>query len=407
MTVITHDDNNMLILLQVDIFSYGVMMVHVLSGRWPMPSEAVYVDPDNPDVLTAVSEFDRRKENIKMIREDNPLLSLIKRCLNNSPTHRPTSKDIRDQASAVAIEHLPSHANRIELLRRIRSLEKDKELLNEENKKLQEEKDDLIDERDTLMAQNKYLADDNDDLSHQLQTASLSTSFSHSTELEMLQSSVSDHRSDIAHLQGLLKLKEIELSEAERQHRDVVSGLEQQIREERSIIEQELKSHMHSTLRRHTSEKAVLEEEIEKLKEESRESRQSQFSALEDKHKQEVSRLERKYQLQLESKARELASKDDMLALKARTIESLGEQLKQTLATSNQRGGQVSRPLSTIHVNKLIITNASCEVKKTFSQVFGFQNVYTCRIHLTLYPGLSMFFNVREKCQEGRVIPVM
>lgn len=310
-----------------------------------MPSEAVHVDPDNPNILTAVSEFDRRKENIKVIREDNPLLSLIKGCLNNSPTHRPTSKDVRDQTIAVANEHLPSYANRIELLRKIGSLERDKELLNSQNRQLQEEKDDLICQRDTLIAQNESLVDDNDDLSHQLKTASLSTSFSHSTELEMLQSSVSDYGSQISHLQGLLELKEIELSEAERQHRDDVSELKQEIREERSILEQEHRSHMNSTLRRHTSEKEVLEEEIEKLKQESRERRESQFSTLEDKLKQEMSRLERKYQLQLESKARELASKDDLLASKSRTIESLGEQLKQTLATSNQRGGQVSRPL--------------------------------------------------------------
>ena len=340
-------------LLQVDIFSYGVMMVHVLSGKWPIPSQAVYADPDNPDVLTAVSEFDRRMENIKMIGKDNPLLSLIKRCLNNGPTHRPTSKDVHDQVSAVADEHLPSYTNRIELLKMIESLERDKEILSNENKQLQEDKDVLIDERDSLTAQNESLVDDYEDLSHQMQTASLSTSFSHSTELEMLQSSVSDCKSEIAHLKGLLELKEIEISEAERQHVDVVSGLEKQIQEERSVLEQEHHSHMHSTLRRHTSEKAALEDEIEKLKRESRESRESHFAALEDKHKLEMSRLERKYQLQLESKARELASKDDMLTSRARTIESLGEQLKQTLATSNQRGGQVSRSLLYIHISSL------------------------------------------------------
>ena len=332
-------------LLQVDIFSYGVMMVHVLSGKWPIPSQAVYADPDNPDVLTAVSEFDRRTENIKVIRKDNPLLSLIRRCLNNGPTHRPTSKDVHDQVSAVADEHVPSYANRIELLRTIRSLERDKEMLSNENKQLLEEKDVLIAERDSLTVRNESLADDYEDLSHQMQTASLSTSFSHSTELEMLQSSVSDCRSEIAHLQRLLELKEIELSEAERQYRDAMSTLEQQIQEDKSALESEHRSYMHSTVRRHTAEKAALEEEIEKLKLESKERRDSQFATLEDKHKQEMSRLERKYQLQLESKSRELASKDDMLASRSRTIESLGEQLKQTLATSNQRGGQVSAPL--------------------------------------------------------------
>ena len=48
--------------MQVDIFSYGVMMVHVLNGQWPFPGEAVRVNPRNPNDpndLVGVTEFDR------------------------------------------------------------------------------------------------------------------------------------------------------------------------------------------------------------------------------------------------------------------------------------------------------------------------------------------------------------
>ena len=45
---------------KVDIFSMGVLIVHVLSGEWPIPSEAFTEDPQNPDNVVLVMEFDRR-----------------------------------------------------------------------------------------------------------------------------------------------------------------------------------------------------------------------------------------------------------------------------------------------------------------------------------------------------------
>ena len=35
--------------VEVDVFSFGVMLVHVLNGQWPIPSEASQVDPNNSE----------------------------------------------------------------------------------------------------------------------------------------------------------------------------------------------------------------------------------------------------------------------------------------------------------------------------------------------------------------------
>ena len=111
---------------KVDIFSYSVMMIHVLSGTWPLPSEATQANPNNPDDpddLIAVSEFNRRKESVKIIKQDHPLLPLIKQCVSNASTLRPTSLDVLQQVNDITNEYMTSFTNKVEMLQWIKTLE--------------------------------------------------------------------------------------------------------------------------------------------------------------------------------------------------------------------------------------------------------------------------------------------
>jgi len=47
---------------KIDSYSYGVMVIHVLCGRWPFPDDVFRPDPRNPDVMLPVLELDRRAE---------------------------------------------------------------------------------------------------------------------------------------------------------------------------------------------------------------------------------------------------------------------------------------------------------------------------------------------------------
>ena len=312
------------------------MMIHVLSGKWPIPNEATQVNPknpDDPDDLIAVSEFDRRKESIKLIKTDHPLLPLIKRCVSNSSSHRPTSADVLQQVSDITEENMTSFTNKIEMLEWIKTLET--------------ESKDLHDQIGELKAQNIALVEENEEMSSCLdsfRTNSMSASFTYSKEAEILQSSLSDQKVEIEHLQGMLSLKEKELCQAESQHQEEVDALMQRLRAEKAALEEEHRSSMSLTLRRHTSEKSALEDELESLRLDSRQRRETHSAALEENHALALRNLERRYQHQLETKTRELESKDAMLASRVSTIEGLREQLKQTLATANQpvAGNQVS-----------------------------------------------------------------
>ena len=67
---------------KVDIFSFGVLVVHILSGEWPMPSEAFAEDPNDPNGVVLVTEFDRRCESIDIWYY---LLSSVARSLSSEP----------------------------------------------------------------------------------------------------------------------------------------------------------------------------------------------------------------------------------------------------------------------------------------------------------------------------------
>ena len=106
---------------KIDIYSLGVMLIHVFCGKWPFPSDLFQPDPQNPDSLIPVTEVERRAEYLRKIGDDHPLMPLIRRCLSNNSTLRPDAAQIHVQLSEVQA-HLPATAEtRIELVRQLQS----------------------------------------------------------------------------------------------------------------------------------------------------------------------------------------------------------------------------------------------------------------------------------------------
>ena len=119
------------------------MMIHVLSGTWPLPREPTQVNPNtpnDPDDLIAVSEFDRRKESVEMIKQDHPLLPLIKCCVSNGSSHRPTSSYVLQRVNETANKYYTtSFTNKVEMLQWIKTLETEIEDLHSQMDKFKAE----------------------------------------------------------------------------------------------------------------------------------------------------------------------------------------------------------------------------------------------------------------------------
>ena len=309
-------------------------MVHVLSGVWPSPEEAVKVDPDDQNKLIPVSEFDRRANNIELIKSNHALLPLIRQCLSNGPALRPSSEEVLQQVSTAAEKHTPSFVNRLELLKRVGTL--------------QESYRSAVDKNVQLCKEIGSVRSENEDLTSQLesyQSSSLTESVSHVAEMEILRGELSESTSQVDHWQKLYHLKEVQLSDVELSHQGEVDLLRQQMSEDRTAAEEEYRSNMDATLRRHKIEKTALEAEIEKLKLDCSDRRQQQAIT---SRKMELEGVERKYQRQLEAKTAELDLKESVLVTKTKTIDNLRDQLKQVHAATQGLANAANKQVSVL-----------------------------------------------------------
>ena len=114
---------------KVDVFAFGVLMVHLFTGQWPFPTEAVKMAGSQ---MIPQSEADRRQEKLDAIGGDHPLMTLMLRCLHNSPASRPEAVEILRKVSRTAAQFLSSSAgNKVELLKLVSSLRAETERLQQ------------------------------------------------------------------------------------------------------------------------------------------------------------------------------------------------------------------------------------------------------------------------------------
>ncbi len=108
---------------KIDNYSFGVLMIHTLCGKWPFPADAFREDPHSPGSLTPILEVERRGEYLQQIGLDHPLMGLIRRCLSNAPKSRPEASEILEAIEVELSSHPPVVGNKIEMLRRIEAQE--------------------------------------------------------------------------------------------------------------------------------------------------------------------------------------------------------------------------------------------------------------------------------------------
>ena len=129
---------------KVDIFSFGVLMVHILSGEWPMPSGAFAEDPNDPNGVVSVTEFERRRESVERISVGHPLLGLIEQCLSNVASRRPDAAEVVRQLLVERDQVPPRPENRLELLQQLQSLLQQNQFLRAELQQCSREENEAL-----------------------------------------------------------------------------------------------------------------------------------------------------------------------------------------------------------------------------------------------------------------------
>ena len=126
----------------VDQFSYGIMMIHMFSCRWPEPQ--VGQTRLECDQLIPVTEAERREVFLQAIGNDHPLMDLILRCINNDPRRRAHASEIVERLSAMKLQFPSSFANRLEMLRQTEHQKEEKQALRDKGETERQQKEQQI-----------------------------------------------------------------------------------------------------------------------------------------------------------------------------------------------------------------------------------------------------------------------
>ena len=126
----------------VDTFSYGILMIHMFSGRWPEPQ--VGPTRTEPGRLIPVAEAERREVFLRAIGNDHLLMDLILKCIDNHPQTRAQASEIVKQLAEMVLQFPASFANRLEMLRQIDQLGEEKQTLRSESETVIQRKEEQI-----------------------------------------------------------------------------------------------------------------------------------------------------------------------------------------------------------------------------------------------------------------------
>ena len=115
----------------IDVFSYGIMMIHIFSGEWPEPQVGPNrTEPDGR--LIPVTEAERRGLFLQTVGNDHPLMDLILKCIDNHPRARAHASEIVVRLAEMVLQFPASFVNRLDMLRKIEAAEKKKEAMTKD-----------------------------------------------------------------------------------------------------------------------------------------------------------------------------------------------------------------------------------------------------------------------------------
>ena len=93
---------------ELDVFSFGCVMLHALSHQWPTPSQAVIINPDTGIVAGGRTEVERRSQYFERIDRStcrsDVLIPLIESCLSNLPKNRPSIVRVCEQLEGQLVD---------------------------------------------------------------------------------------------------------------------------------------------------------------------------------------------------------------------------------------------------------------------------------------------------------------
>ena len=100
---------------ELDVFSFGCVMLHTLSHQWPTPSQAVIINPETGLATGGQTEVERRSQYFERIdrSRSDVLIPLIENCLSNLPKNRPSIVRVCDQLDGQLVDRECNSSNEL------------------------------------------------------------------------------------------------------------------------------------------------------------------------------------------------------------------------------------------------------------------------------------------------------
>ena len=204
--------------MTIDIFSFGVLAIFVLSQTFPKPLSAAYMDARR--MMVGRTELERRANYMQQIhsqlRNGHPLIVMIQRCLKNLPQDRPAVRqvvELLDEAKT-EVQDVESDMNKLELVQSVREKTQHIQSKDEEVQSLTQQ----ITGKDAQI--------------QQLQNSQQSLTQQKDAQIQQLQRSQGELQSQVQQLQSSLdtKMEQIQVQQEMigSQHEEIM-GLKQQL----------------------------------------------------------------------------------------------------------------------------------------------------------------------------------
>ena len=110
----------------IDMFSFGHLSLFTVIQVFPLPVASTFMDPNNPGVIVARSEIQRRMRHIQQMSQQlggrHPLVHLVMQCLQNDPQQRPSASQALHQLEQMRaqIEDPYEHMTKLEMIQSLR-----------------------------------------------------------------------------------------------------------------------------------------------------------------------------------------------------------------------------------------------------------------------------------------------
>ena len=129
---------------KVDCFALGVITIQILTRKYPAPGNRYkHIQLRSGDnVLSIVSETERRKDHIEEIDDTAPLLPIALNCLKNKDAERPSAQQLCEKLSALTLsqDYIESYRKEEELVESLeKKLKRDQRMIKKLKAKIPED----------------------------------------------------------------------------------------------------------------------------------------------------------------------------------------------------------------------------------------------------------------------------